>query len=167
MTAITDSVVTRISRAAKRLAYAGVSTDDFVQVAALKVVETEQKRPDLAQQTEAYIAQGGIWAARNYVKTEELYSRHVVSMSIEAGDDDRRFTDIEAGELGPEEQAIQDEVIKAITKALEGLTPETTTIVKMLYLGYGEAEIARTLNISKSSVTQKKTKLKNVLKRIL
>jgi RNA polymerase sigma factor (sigma-70 family) len=167
MTVLSNSVQTRISRAAQRLAYASVTEDDFSQQAALKIIEAETTRPELSRQTDAYIAQLGIWEARNLVKSEDKISQRTFPIDETSDEDGYRFTEIEADQLGPEEQAIQDDVIRAITKALEGLKPDTTTIVKMLYLGYGEAEIARTLNISKSSVSQKKAKLRNILKRIL
>lgn len=166
MSSLSDTVCKRISRAASSLAYAGIEVCDFEQTAALKIIETEAKRPELAEQTDAYIAQCGIWAGRSLVKSEQVYSEHIVSMELE-DDDDMRFVEIKAGDLSPEEQAIQEEVVHAIIEALKNLPAETTSIVKMLYLGYGEAEIARTLNISKSLVTQKKTKLRNLINRIL
>ncbi len=172
MTALTPTVCTRISRAANALAHSGIEAADFFQIAAVKILEVQSGNPDFQNQTPAYIAQRGIWEARETASAEAVYGQHIVNLIEENDQDDEdeagyTFRDIEAETPGPEELAIQEEMIRAITKALETLPPTVTTVVKMLYLGYGETEIARTLGITTGAVTQKRNSLRAILKRIL
>lgn len=80
MTTIADKLETltpRINAAAARLACQySHDRDDIVQTMTLAIIEAAQAKPDLLNQTDAYIVNLGAWRARDMIRRETCQARY-------------------------------------------------------------------------------------------
>jgi RNA polymerase sigma factor (sigma-70 family) len=61
----------------------------------------------------------------------------------------------------PEEMFVENEEMTRLSQAILTLSPANQKIVSMLYQGYNQNEIAETLGIGKSAVSQRKAKIES------
>lgn len=136
------------------------NADDLSQEAVLAILEKAGQTPTFADQTEAYIYRFGVWAMQKVAQSNLAYHSHVVAEEVETSSDEEDSIDIldliPAETEDPEEAVILEETINGIMEVVSSLSPENQTIVKMLWLGESQDEIARQLGITKGAVSQRK-----------
>jgi len=158
----------RLQRRSRSLAHTcnEHTADDLYQDMAVSYLVRTQRQPEFASQTDAYIFTDLTWDAQNVAEKGRTYNRYMDSEHIfsdDEGDEVSSFELIASGEPNPEDSYIDTEAIEALSAAILTLTPENQQIVKMIYLGYSQVEIAAQLGVSKPAITQRKATIEKAL----
>jgi RNA polymerase sigma factor (sigma-70 family) len=132
--------------------------DDIFQEMAIVLLERSEKDPEFLNQKDAYIL---VTCAHNGGTHKVRSSRthyHHYAYTTESTDD--AFDDIidliPSREPSPEKQVIDLEEIRAISAAYLALTPENQQVVKLLYLGDRQTEVAAVMGITPAAISQRK-----------
>lgn len=134
--------------------------DDLYQEMALAIVERSQKDPRFLEQQDAYVTQFGTWRAKH--AAERGYRQAARTTPLEDGEADMYCLVSDPSE-DPEEAAEQAEALDELVEMVLELTPENQSVVKLIYLGYSESEIATRLHISRPAVSQRKRTIARLL----
>ena len=142
--------------------------DDLLQHAIIKIFEKSILDPAFAEQKDAYIVQYGFWMAKHQIESECVYGKYVESLgdtTVEATDDDdiTMFEVIPAEDPDPAVEAMRRETLAELVEAVRSLSPESRILVKMLYAGYNEREIASALHVSYQAVNCRKQSIAKML----
>lgn len=160
-----------------------VDPDDLAQDMALRMMERALAEPSRLDQKDAYLVNdaflnGGCHSARR-VRTYSKYVDPHVLVTDECRDeiDDDLFGDNPnfsiteiipvSEEDDPETAAERSDTIDAILDVVRGLSESNRAVVRMLVLGYSEAEIAAELGVSRPAISQRKDTIAKVLARAL
>lgn len=163
------AVVTRINSAARAIASDDVQVDDIQQTAYLHVLEREQATPDYQQQhTVSYVTTGAIWQAKHRTtRAQRIYRKHVGELdnrrsydNDDSGDESMDWEEITPGRAPtPEEAAIIHEILEGIKQ----LSPKNQQVVRLIYAGYSQTEIAHKLGVSPAAVAWQLGSIRNKL----
>jgi RNA polymerase sigma factor (sigma-70 family) len=158
ITARLDALAPRLRRKASALQSGSPEhdADDLYQEMVLALLERAARSPAFADQADAYLLQYAEWTARHACEKSRTYTRIVGEDDDPAGSRPTTFDLLPAHEPSPEAACIHTEQIEALARAVSELAPRDQVIVKMIYLGHQEVDIARHLNVSKSAVSHRK-----------
>ena len=154
---------------------------DVQQEMFLALLEKDRKQPAFASQTDAYLVRYALWMAQHAAEKTWTYDSHVartVNQTREAhngraqpdrdySSDEIIFYDLtpDPDAADPAEVTEQRETLEALLSAVQEMSPSNQTLVKMIYLGYSESEIAEHLGISRPAVTQRKATIARAVKK--
>lgn len=145
------------------------AADDLFQEMAVSYINRTARDPKFTAQKDAYIANELTWDAQNVAEKGRVYNRYMDSEHIfsdDDGDEISSFELIASSAPNPEDAYIETETLEALSEAILSLTPENQQIVKMIYLGYSQVEIAVKMGISKPAITQRKATIARVLSQV-
>lgn len=137
-----------------------LDADDLYQEMALAIVERDQRDPAFLDQQDAYLTQYGTWQAKHAAEKSYSYHGHVTQLEDAAGmycllGDDPDADPVQAAETA--------ETIDELLEMVQALDPKNQQVVRLLYCGYSESEIARELHISRPAVSQRKRTIARAL----
>lgn len=133
--------------------------DDIRQEMYLALLEKTEADPTFLDNNDSYMAWFATWMAKHAADSARAYAGYVIDGDDEtleiilSGHDDEQ--------CDPAAVAEQNEEMEELLAQIGALTPENQTVVKMVYLGYSNNEIAARLNISPAAVSWRK---KNVIR---
>ena len=130
--------------------------DDLQQEMFIALLEKAQAAPGFAEQKDAYLVRYATWMAKHAAERTWTYSSHVESQTLSLAGEDEVFDNFSDDNADPAYLVEQSEELEEMLSRLQDLSPENRTVVKMIYLGYTESEIATELGISRPAVTQRK-----------
>jgi RNA polymerase sigma factor (sigma-70 family) len=157
-----EKITPALARKAQYLANASPEHDanDLYQEGVLRVLERGESDPTFCEQKDQYV----IWDAvhsgcKRAARKSRTYGKYVEPEPKAYSDEDEDIDWIETladTSSNPEDQFIQSEELTRLSGAISTLSPENQKIIGMLYQGYSQNEIAATLGIGKSAVSQRK-----------
>lgn len=158
-----------IQRKAAYLAGELLDADDVAQDMSLRILERTAADPDRLNQTDAYLM-GDAWNnQRHALRSAVTESRRLTDAALvdDTSDDDEEgggvFITVIDETADPETAAENAEVDEALYRTILSLSPTNRKVVAMLYSGHTEVQIARTLGITRSAVSQRKTTIARAL----
>jgi RNA polymerase sigma factor (sigma-70 family) len=152
--------ITELAPTLERVAYKFTSTDedaaDFLQDAMLGLVEFTQSDPNALSNSRTYLVNRGKWAGQQAADKHRTMEN---TRSTSLDGPGVTFAELlPAGTLDPQEAAEQAETIEELLSMTDDI-PDGPKMVKLIYLGYSEKEIAETLHVSAAAISQRKHKL--------
>lgn len=157
-----------IQRKAAYLAGDLLDADDVAQDMSLRILERAAVDPSRLNQTDAYLL-GDAWNnQRHALRSAVTESRRLTDAALvdDTSDDEEgggMFITVIDETADPETAAENAEVNEALYRAVLSLSPTNRKVVAMLYSGHTEVQIARTLGITRSAVSQRKTTIARAL----
>lgn len=162
-----EGLTRKLQGIAWKFSYYGLDIDDTFQTLVCELLERSVKEPEFASQEDAYICQYAKWCAWHLLQSSNTYSDYVSAEKwtmSEDGEEVSQFEFIPTTDPEPEVRAEMYESARMLAEIVATLSPENRVVVKMLYVGYSRAEIAKKLNISRPAVTQRLTTVKKALR---
>lgn len=151
---ITDTRLTQITNKLARLLRAvagpGYDAEELTQVAVLAILEKESKDPDFASYDDSYIVRAGVWAARDFIRSGQLWANRQVSNSFETSP---------SPDSSPERAVERRQTLSDLVDAVKRLSPESQILIEMVYAGYSKSDIAARLGVSRSAVSHRRRAL--------
>ena len=161
----------RINQIARRYHGAhGLDQADIKQHIAIKFLERCQVDPAFISRSDPQLIKFADWRAKNLIESTVIYSDYVGSETFvtdEDGEEESSFEWIADGAPLPETTAILHETAVIIDRVIGALGERRQTICKMLASGYTEAEIARSLGVSRGAISQQKTVIRQALEQAI
>lgn len=167
-----DSVSTRLSRIANRYSTPEVEPDDLYQTMVTGLLEKANNDPAFPQQSQSYICQSAAFKALHEIRANRIYRNYCQSVTSKpnTGNDDGQAVYIDSfasPTLDPERAIEQAEEAFLILDTLRQLTGQQQTIVKMVYLGLRNHEIAARLHVSRSYISRTRKQIARTVKAVL
>lgn len=133
--------------------------DDLIQAMHEGLVKQAKKNPSFLDQEDGYWFKKARWVALNMAGSGRAYTRRVDAEIITRGDDGEELSnfDFMSSDNGDMEERIGQ--IDALERIAALLTPEELTLVKMLYQGYSQDEIAARMGVVKTTITMRKQRI--------
>jgi len=136
----------------------GPQADDVIGHVTLKLCELMTDKQFAAQEPGFHIKRAK-WEAQKFIHSQTIYNKYVEDepqMTDKSGEAVGSFFEESAisKEASVESQVIANEFSHALALALEALPEQQRNVAKLVLAGYGNGEIAATLNISKGRVSQ-------------
>jgi DNA-directed RNA polymerase specialized sigma24 family protein len=124
-----------------------VDPEDVEQEIILAILEEYTKDPTFLDQTDAYIVNKGVWAARNVLKHQavQMWNHEVEDAETETG---TPLLDL-IGEYDPWEA---ESLELALSEAYDELNPTDQGILSGMYAGLNRREIGKTVGLSHTTV---------------
>lgn len=162
-----DAVLARIHEIDHHLNYianryapgTGQDPEDLRQSFVLTFLERQACDPSFIEQKNAFQLIAAKWQALHSVTKEDTYRRHVDIL------EEDQLELIPGEGNNPEDLIIESESAEEILAIVEHLTSENQTVIRMIYLGYNESEIAQMLGISRPAVSQRKQTIRKAFMR--
>ena len=135
------------------------TSDDLYQEMVMALLDRMSKEPSFVNQKDGYLLQYADWVARKNGQADRTYRSYVDAMPVMIGDDGETTAILEfiaSDTPTPEQMQVFAEDADALMSIVRDLSPENQTLVKMLYYGHEQVEIAKVLGITKGAVSQRK-----------
>jgi len=147
-----------LERVACKFTQSDEDRDDFVQDAMMGLLESAAVDPETLSNSRSYLIDRGKWAAQH--AAEKLRKAEVTrSSSLDSGPSGFSFAELLPADTGdPESTREQAETIEELLAMAEDI-PDGPQMVKLIYLGYSEKEIAEQCHVSPAAISQRKRKL--------
>ena len=157
-TRIAGTLDRRLTRQARHLASQDPdnTVDDHRQVMLLKLWEQTRKTPGYLQNPDVHLFAYATWKSRSLATRGRTYTKYVEAEKFVTDEDGDELSAFEFISDGSQDPDAAFEFAESLGEAWVILGEIEKTIVRMLYQGYSQVEIARTLGISKACVTQRK-----------
>lgn len=155
-----DKLTPKIFAYSKFIHGPGLGTDDIRQEMYLALLEKQQEDPTFFDNNDSYMAWYATWTAKNKAARSRRYDHR-----IEGSTDTESFEyyHVDREKSDPAKIAENNENMTEILEALQQMASENVTVIKMVYLGYSNTEIAETLNVTPAAVSQRK---KNITRKL-
>lgn len=151
--------------------------EDYYQAMIKAILERNLVDPTFSDQTDAYIVKYAEFMGQHQLKKSQVYLRYVDEEGNQVSPEDADEADdnyaldlmVEHNKLFQSIPAVETEVMwletdEQILDGFEVLSSENQKVVKMIYLGYKQTEIAEVLGISKPAVNQRLQTIAKTLK---
>lgn len=137
-----------------------LETDDIRQEMYLALLEKQQEDPTFFDNNDSYMAWYATWTAKNQAARNRSYD-HRIGRSTDTASFE--YYHVDRGESDPAKIAENNENLNEILDVLQQMAPENMSVIRMIYLGYTNMEIAETLKVTPAAVSQRK---KNITRKI-
>lgn len=164
----------RLQRKARKYAASapGQDADDIYQEMMLSLIERANEEPEFLDQTEAYITNHCEWTGGRHVATKSrIYSKYVEAEPETTNDEGEAIDWVETlifdNGNNPERQLLRKEQTAKLQEAIKTLGQDNQMVVKMLFEGRKQKEIAAAMHITPAAVSQRKTYIASQLRAAL
>ena len=171
----------RLVQIAKKAAHksTNISEQEMYQIIYLGLLERSMVDPDFFNQTDSFIIKGALWIGTHAARKENTYfiftDGEGSTVDPDGDDDGNKDIEVKVSNRQSISQAIAQvevsvmllELGEKITEAYELLSKENQAIVKMLYLGYKQTEIAKYMNVTKSCISQRVNTIGKVMQPVV
>ncbi len=166
----TSTTLSRIESIAPRLHHIAlqqaqrsqIDAEDLEQDIYVELFTKVAKNPDLCNQTDAYIANAGYYAAAHNASKDRTRINHDYT-TREIVDDEGEPTSIfdmlPLPQPGVEDDVVETETLAGIAEFVRELSVDDLKITRMAYAGSTNTEIAKAYGVSSSAITQRRQKI--------
>lgn len=133
--------------------------DDLIQAMNEGLVKQAKRNPSFLDQEDGFWLKKARWVAQSLAGSGRAYTRRVDAEIITHGDDGDELSnfDFMSSDSGDMEERIGQ--IDALERIAALLTPDELILVKMLYQGYSQDEIAARIGVVKTTITMRKQRI--------
>lgn len=146
--------------------------DELVQHAVLKIYDRAEKDPEFIQQKNNYLIQYGYWMAMHCIEAGGTYNRFMGEIDPAGPDKSDEYKDIPptwdiipSDEPDPARAVEERETLNDLIATVRRMSPDNQIIVKMMYYGVPQAQIASKFNVTSQAIKQRKNTIANQLYR--